>query len=77
MTTFPINPTTWASIRDVRGTAHLFTHANPEGRGFLTYTGLDWALAHGSALTLDGRGIKLRKAEVAAIRKASRATVGA
>lgn len=69
--TFLVRPGLWASIKTVQGTACLFTHDNPRGDGFVTYTALDYVFANRCGLTLSGAAIRFKRAELTTIRKAA------
>lgn len=56
------------SVQQVQGEPCLFTHANPRGDGWLTFTALGYALENRCGLTLDGSSRAFSVAEMAAIR---------
>jgi hypothetical protein len=57
------------SIIDVDGVACIFTHSNAQGLGFLTYTGLAYAMENSVLVTLDGATRRLTRKDKAAILK--------
>lgn len=68
MTTTQISANRWATLKDLNGCPTIFTHLNPDGNGFETYTARGYVLAHGEGLTLDGAPIRFTKPELRKLR---------
>lgn len=68
MTTFPLSDC-FGSFREIGGDLHLFTHCNPQGRGFLTYTCMAWVFERRVGVTLDSDHIPFSDEDMITIKR--------